>query len=170
MRAAVVLAVAVLALAPASALGGQGSSPAKPPQSAFSPEVRERAAAIASKLRCPVCQNLSVKDSPSSVAAAFRQRIRELVYEGASDEEIERFFVERYGDWILLSPPREGIAVLVWLAPALVLGGGAIAAAIAIRRWAARGRQLAEAGRARPDELARARARLDEVERKAGVR
>jgi cytochrome c-type biogenesis protein CcmH len=103
-------------------------------------EVERRVAAIASELRCPVCQNLSVKDSPSDVAASFRARIRELVRAGKSDQEVKDFFVARYGEWILLSPPRRGIGLAVWLAPALALAAGLALAATAVVRWTRRAR------------------------------
>lgn len=104
--------------------------------------VERRVAALAAQIRCPVCQNLSVKDSPSEVARSFRARIRELVRAGKSDAEIKAFFVARYGDWILLSPPKRGIGLAVWLAPALLLGLGLAVAATSIVRWTRRGREL----------------------------
>ncbi|MGH3113282.1 MAG: cytochrome c-type biogenesis protein, partial [Gaiellaceae bacterium] len=63
-------------------------------------EVDRRVAALTAELRCPVCQNLSVKDSPSDVAASFQARVRELVRAGKSDAEVMDFFVARYGEWI----------------------------------------------------------------------
>lgn len=108
-----------------------------------------RVAALAAQIRCPVCQNLSVKDSPSEVATSFRARIRELVRAGRSDAEIRAFFVARYGEWILLSPPKRGIGLAVWLAPALLLGVGLAVATISIVRWTRRGRELPPA----PDRL-----------------
>ena len=105
--------------------------------------VERRVSALSAEIRCPVCQNLSVKDSPSEVAGSFRARIRELVRAGRSDAEIKAFFVTRYGDWILLSPPKRGIGLAVWLAPALAIGLGLGAAAIAVARWTRRGRELA---------------------------
>ncbi|MGH3032529.1 MAG: cytochrome c-type biogenesis protein, partial [Gaiellaceae bacterium] len=137
MRAAPLLALALAASLVASPAAAADLSPQ---------EVQRRADAVASELRCPVCQQLSVKDSPSDVAATFRKRIRELVVEGRSDEEIKRFFVARYGEWILLSPPRRGIGLVVWLLPALVLAGGLAAVALAVRRWTRRGRRLAAVG------------------------
>jgi cytochrome c-type biogenesis protein CcmH len=75
-------------------------------------------------LRCAVCQGLSVADSPSSMARAQLDKIRELVSEGKSDQEIRAYFVARYGEWVLLEPTAEGFNWLVWLGPiALVLGG-----------------------------------------------
>lgn len=123
-------------------------------------DVDRRVASLAADLRCPVCQNLSVQDSPSDVAVSFRARIRELVLEGRSDREIEEFFVARYGEWILLSPPRQGIALAVWLMPALALGAGLLAAVVAIEAW----RRRADRGDAPlpPRQLARELHALDE--------
>ncbi|MGH2989610.1 MAG: cytochrome c-type biogenesis protein, partial [Solirubrobacterales bacterium] len=103
-------------------------------------EVERRVAALAAELRCPVCQNLSVKDSPSDVAASFRARIRELVRAGKSDQEVKEFFVARYGEWILLSPPKSGISLAVWLAPLLSVLAGLALAAVAVVRWTRRAR------------------------------
>jgi cytochrome c-type biogenesis protein CcmH/NrfF len=108
--------------------------------------MERRTAALAAQLRCPVCRQLSVRDSPSKVARTLCVRIRELVASGRSDEEVRDFFVARYGDWNLLSPPRRGTGLLVWmLAPALLLGG-LLLVVVAVRRWTARGALLAQAG------------------------
>lgn len=77
-----------------------------------------RAQAIAAKLRCPVCQNESVADSPAELAAQMRTVIREKLAAGESEDQIVAYFVSKYGDWILLEPPRRGVLWLVWLAPA----------------------------------------------------
>lgn len=130
-------------------------------------EVRARSDRIAAELRCPVCQQLSVKDSPSSVARAFRERIRALVREGRSDAQVRAFFVRRYGEWILLRPPGHGIALGVWLAPALILATGLGAVALSVRRWTARARALERMAEERPEAVAGARARLDRLEREA---
>lgn len=145
LAAAVVLALALIL----SAAPGRAQA-----------DVDRRVASIAAELRCPVCQNLSVQDSPSDVAASFRARIRELVLSGRSDQEVKDFFVARYGEWILLSPPRRGIALAVWLAPALALGAGILAAAVAIAAW----RRRAERGEAPlpPERLERELQALDE--------
>jgi len=84
-----------------------------------------RAQAIAAKLRCPVCQNESVADSPSELAAQMRTLIREKVAAGETDQQIVDYFVSKYGEWILLEPPRRGLLWIVWLAPAAALLGGA---------------------------------------------
>lgn len=83
---------------------------------------------------------------------------------GRSDQEVETFFVGRYGDWILLSPPKQGIALSVWLAPLAFIGVGLAIVALTVRRWTARARRLERAGRADPGALAQARARLAGIE------
>lgn len=128
-------------------------------------DVEKRVAQLAAKLRCPVCQNLSVQDSPSSVATSLRDRIRELVLAGRSDDEVLAFFEARYGTWILLEPPRSGISLALWLAPLLLVAGALAITVSAVRRWTARARRLEEAGRARPQALAASYATLTALER-----
>lgn len=90
----------------------------------------ERADRIASELRCPVCQALSVKDSTSETAHQMRDLIAQRVREGRTDDQIRDEFRSSYGDWILLSPPAASWTGLIWLAPlALVVAGLAIALA-----------------------------------------
>src|SRR5439155_437257 len=78
-----------------------------------------RAQAIAAQLRCPVCQNESVADSPSELAAQMRTLIRAKVAAGETDQQIVDYFVSKYGEWILLEPPRRGPLWIVWLAPSV---------------------------------------------------
>jgi cytochrome c-type biogenesis protein CcmH len=80
--------------------------------------------AVASRLRCPVCQNESVADSPSALAAQMRELIRARLAQGDPPEAVLDYFVARYGEWILLEPPRRGWGWALWLAPGVLLGGG----------------------------------------------
>ncbi|WP_223645204.1 cytochrome c-type biogenesis protein [Corallococcus sp. EGB] len=90
----------------------------------LAPEQEVRVQQLAKKLRCAVCQGLSVADSPSSMARAQLDKVRELVSAGKTDTEIVDYFVARYGEWVLLEPRAEGFNWFVWLGPvALVLGG-----------------------------------------------
>ncbi|MCI0483281.1 MAG: cytochrome c-type biogenesis protein CcmH, partial [candidate division NC10 bacterium] len=72
---------------------------------------------IAAELRCPVCQGLSVADSPSRMADQMRDLIRERLEAGESPEAVKAYFVERYGEWILLAPRREGFNLFLWILP-----------------------------------------------------
>ena len=124
MPALALAAVVVTALVVGGAGRGGGSrSPAA------------RAHAIAAELRCPVCQGLSVADSPSPTAKAIYDDVRRRVDAGESDASIKGFYVGRYGQWILLRPETSGVGALVWIVPvaALLLGAGGLA--LAFRRW-----------------------------------
>jgi len=76
---------------------------------------------IAKDLRCAVCQNQPVAESNSDLARDMRALIREQLQAGKSREEIMNYFVERYGDYILLNPPSRGAGTVVWLAPMVIL-------------------------------------------------
>jgi cytochrome c-type biogenesis protein CcmH len=95
----------------------------------------EEVHAIATQLRCVVCQNLSVADSPSEMARQMRDLIRERLAAGDRPEQVMAYFVQRYGEWVLLAPPARGLNLLLWLAPfGAVLIGLAVVATLA-RRW-----------------------------------
>lgn len=108
-------------------------------------DLEEQIRAVAAQLRCPVCQNLSVADSPSEMAQQMRAVIREQLQAGKTPEEIKAYFLSKYGDWILLSPRPRGLSLLVWLGPFAAAAAGITVALLAVRRWARR-----SAVRARP--------------------
>jgi cytochrome c-type biogenesis protein CcmH len=85
----------------------------------------ERVERISAELRCPVCQGLSVQDSPSETARSMRALVAQRVAEGKTDDEIRAEFQQSYGDWILLSPPLLSTSGLVWLAPLAAVAAGA---------------------------------------------
>ena len=93
---------------------------------------------VASQLRCVVCQSLSVADSPSETANQMRGIIRERLAAGDNPEQVRAYFVEKYGDWILLSPPKSGFTLLVWVVPFVALGFGLVLVAVVVRRWSRR--------------------------------
>jgi cytochrome c-type biogenesis protein CcmH len=93
-----------------------------------------RVQALGKLLRCPMCQGLSIADSGSSAARAQMDRVRELVSEGKTDDEIRTYFVARYGEWALLEPSARGLNWLVWLGPLALLLVGAWAIARLVRR------------------------------------
>jgi cytochrome c-type biogenesis protein CcmH len=97
---------------------------------------------VAGRLRCVVCQNLSVADSPSEMAGQMRAIIRERLAAGESPADVQRYFVDRYGEWILLSPPRRGFTLLVWLLPLAAVAVGLVAAGALVWRWTHRRRRV----------------------------
>lgn len=90
---------------------------------------------IASELRCPVCQGLSVADSPSRTGRDIRADIRRRIAAGQGDAEIRRAYVDRFGEWILLRPSARGVGALVWLLPVLAVVVAAGGLALALHRW-----------------------------------
>jgi cytochrome c-type biogenesis protein CcmH len=90
---------------------------------------------VAAQLRCVVCQSLSVADSPSETASQMRGIIRERLAAGESPAEVRAYFVEKYGEWILLAPPKSGFNLLVWVVPFVGLGLGLVLVAVVLRRW-----------------------------------
>ncbi len=95
----------------------------------------QQARAIADQLRCPVCRGIPIAESPSELAQNMMKQVREQLDEGKSEEEILNYFVERYGEWILLKPKPKGINLTLWVFPALLLGFGIIFLFFAVRRW-----------------------------------
>src|SRR5207302_1068482 len=95
---------------------------------------------VASQLRCVVCQNLSVADSPSEMAAQMRAIVRERLEAGETPEQVQEYFVARYGEWILLAPRRSGFNLLVWGFPLAALAVGFGVVALLLRRWTRRRR------------------------------
>ena len=95
----------------------------------------ERAHDLATQLKCPDCEGLSVADSNTSTAGAIRTDISKRVARGQSDAQIRQVYVNLYGESILLSPSSSGIGILVWGLPVLALVLGAVGLVIALRRW-----------------------------------
>lgn len=94
-----------------------------------------RTSAVAAQLRCPVCQGLSIQDSPSELAQSMRSLVRDQLAEGKTPEQVKAYFVSKYGEWILLSPAPHGFNLLAYGLPVLIVLGGGAAIVLAVRRW-----------------------------------
>jgi cytochrome c-type biogenesis protein CcmH len=118
------LIAAALAL---TAMALRGPAPAR--------TLQDRVRDVASELRCPTCQDLSVADSPAPLAGEMRAKIAAGLRADRSPEQIRQSFVDAYGTWILLSPPARGIGLVAWVLPALMFAGGLVVGGMAVRRW-----------------------------------
>lgn len=99
--------------------------------------LEKRTSAVASRLRCPVCQGESIEDSPAELAREMRSLVRDQLREGKTPDEVEAYFVARYGEWILLEPQMTGLNVMLWMFPVLVVLGGLALVAVLVRKWSA---------------------------------
>lgn len=98
------------------------------------PAMQERYENMTKLLRCPMCQNQAIADSPVGVAADLRRELREQMAAGRTDAEIMEFMTARYGDFILYNPPVNPKTWLLWAAPVLLLLIGLASAAVIIVR------------------------------------
>jgi cytochrome c-type biogenesis protein CcmH len=68
---------------------------------------------------CPVCSGQSVAESNAQLAKDMRTAIRKQLEQGKTKDEILQYFVNRYGETVLSSPPARGFNLLIWLLPTL---------------------------------------------------
>ena len=99
--------------------------PAAPDTPLTAPQEEARAQALFAEIRCVVCQHESIAASPAGVASDMRRWVREQIAGGATDAEIRQGLVDRYGDYVLFTPPLRPGTILLWGLPlVLVVGGG----------------------------------------------
>ena len=97
--------------------------------------LEQRTKELAAQLRCPVCQGLSIEDSPSELSLQMKQVVRDQLREGKSPEEVKAYFVSKYGEWILLAPKPRGMNLAVYLLPVVLLIGGGALIVVMVKRW-----------------------------------
>jgi cytochrome c-type biogenesis protein CcmH len=88
------------------------------------------------EVRCLVCQNQTIGDSNAPLAADLRREVREQVDAGMSEAEIKTFLTDRYGDFVLYKPRYDGPALLLWVAPGVMLLVGLLMLVRSLRRRA----------------------------------
>ena len=91
------------------------------------PDARKeaQAKALMEQLRCLVCQGQSIADSDAELAGDMRHMVRSRIAAGERPDEVRRWLVERYGNWVSYRPPVEPVTWPLWAAPILLLSGGA---------------------------------------------
>ncbi len=98
------------------------------------PVLEKRAMKLAAELRCLVCQNQSLAESNAGRALALKEQVRSQIREGRSDAQIRQYMVDRYGDFVLYSPPWKASTVLLWVGPFMLLAGGAMVLVAYVKR------------------------------------
>ncbi|MFO1271922.1 MAG: cytochrome c-type biogenesis protein [Rubrivivax sp.] len=107
---------------------------AEAPPVAANPALEARMMALATELRCLVCQNQTIADSHADLAVDLRQQIREMLAAGKSEDDIRRYMTDRYGDFVLYKPPLKPTTVLLWMGPAVLLAVALAALFVVLRK------------------------------------
>ena len=100
--------------------GGQAAAQARATPSGTVSDVaglEAQVRAVSHRLRCPTCQGISVRDSDAAFSLQIRRQVRQLLQEGQTPQQIEAYFVSRYGPWILRTPPLDAWGLLLWGLP-----------------------------------------------------
>ncbi len=90
-------------------------------QNANEADIEQKAKNVGKQLRCVVCQNQSIEDSPSDLASDMRKLVRKRLAAGDSESEVINYIRDRYGDYVLLNPPVQKNTYILWLSPFIAL-------------------------------------------------
>lgn len=133
MRAAITMFVFALA----AGMPAFGQAPARAPAVLSDSALDAQTTAVASTLRCPVCQGESIQDSPAELARQMRSLVRDQLRAGKSREAIQEYFTSKYGEWILLEPRRTGLNLALYVLPIALVLAGLLLVALLVKRWTA---------------------------------
>lgn len=97
-------------------------------------QLEARMMALATELRCLVCQNQTIADSHADLAVDLRQQIREMLDKGMNEDQIRSYMTDRYGDFVLYKPPFKPTTALLWVGPAVLLVCALLALFVVLRR------------------------------------
>ena len=137
---------------------GSSAIAVEPEEMLADPALEARAQALDEDIRCVQCQSENIASSNADWARDARLVVRELIVEGRSDTDIMAFFVERYGERVLMNPRKDGVNAVLWLA-----GPGMLILALLIGAGYVRRRRVAEAPKPlTSDEEARLKEILEE--------
>ncbi|MDO5528080.1 MAG: cytochrome c-type biogenesis protein CcmH [Paracoccus sp. (in: a-proteobacteria)] len=123
------------------------------------PVLEQRARDLSRNIRCPVCQGENIDESNAPVSRDLRLYVRERLVEGDSDAEVVDAVTDRFGEYVLFEPRRQGVNLLLyWAGPVMAI----IALLIGWQFLRSRGRApeprsetLSDTEKARLDEIMR---------------
>lgn len=93
----------------------------EPEEMLADPLLETRAQSLDEIIRCVQCQSENIASSNADWAKDARLMVRQLLLEGRGDQEIMQFFIERYGERVLMTPQLNGSNVILWVAGPLML-------------------------------------------------
>ena len=127
-------AAVLLAISTATLVAAQGNT-APPVRVQSDSALEAMTTVLASELRCPVCQGNSIQDSPSELALQMRDVIRDQLRAGKTPDEVRAYFVDKYGEWILLAPKAQGLNLIVYIVPFAAILVGGLVVWRTVRKW-----------------------------------
>ena len=102
-----------------------------------SQQQQDRFDQLTKELRCLVCQNQNLAGSDADLARDLRRETYDMLSQGKSQQQVVEFMVARYGDFVLYRPPVQTNTYLLWVAPMILLLGGALVLRSNIKKRAA---------------------------------
>ncbi len=115
----------VLAFSASPALADSVLPPAEYAHKQLADPRREaQAVDLMETLRCLVCQGQSIADSDAEMAGDMRALVRQRIEAGQTPEQIRKWLIDRYGNWVSYAPPVEPLTWPLWAAPILLIGAG----------------------------------------------
>lgn len=139
------------------ALWGSVALALEPSEMLSDPSLEARARALDHAIRCVKCQSEAIASSNASWAVDARRQVRELINSGSSDDEVQAWFVTRYGEFVLMDPAKTGSNLWLWLAGPLAFLLAGVGAVFYLRGRA----QPAPVTALSPDEEAKLKEILD---------
>jgi cytochrome c-type biogenesis protein CcmH len=79
--------------------------------------------AIAKKLYCPVCENITLDTCGTAACADWRYEVRLQLEQGRSEDEIVTDFVNRFGDRVVGTPQDAALRALSLVTPWVIIAG-----------------------------------------------
>src|SRR5579885_1427434 len=81
---------------------------------------------VEKQLGCPICTDLPLNVCDNEICQQMRGVIHQKLSEGETPDQVVQYFVDRYGNAVLLSPPQRGFSLAAWYLPFLALAAGAV--------------------------------------------
>ena len=75
---------------------------------------------LASEIMCPVCDAQTIEGSNSQVSIDMKLKLKTLVNQEMSSQEIREYFIDRYGPDIIASPSSTGFNLVAWIMPVII--------------------------------------------------
>ena len=88
------------------------------------PQQEAQAVALMDSIRCVVCQGQPISGSNADLAGDMRRMIRERIAAGDSPEQVRKWLIGKYGDWVSFKPEVKPATLPLWIVPLLALIGG----------------------------------------------